>query len=297
MSTLLRTSGLALVFLLVVGCGRAPSVAETPPRHIELEGEHNFRDVGGYETADGRVVKWRQVFRSGDLSHLTDADREVLADLGLKTVVNFLTPEEIHATGGDKLPASTSSDLQPIEGKQAGELANEAQRAIKTADFAKIPVSLNTDIHKLLLDDGKEEYAAFLRAAMDPAKRPLSFHCSHGIHRTGTATALLLSALGVPWETIREDYVLSNTYRAKEIDAQLARIRTMAAKKQGIPEDAVDMTNVEAFFRIRPAYIDGVRDRAVELHGSIEAYLRKELGLTDADFARLQAELLESAAD
>ena len=291
---------LALVCLLgTSACGspREDGAAPQHERHIALEGEHNFRDLGGYRTSDGRLVKWGQLYRSGDLSHLTEDDVATLESLGVKTVVNFLTPQEIRVTGGDQLPAGTRSNLQPIEGKQAGDLALAAQRAIKTGDFDKLPVSLNVDIHKLLLDDGKAEYAAFLRAALDPAKRPLSFHCSHGIHRTGTAAALLLSALGVPWDTVREDYLLSNTYRAEEIDNQLERIRTMQAARQGGAKADVDMANVEAFFRVRPEYIDGVRDRAVELHGSIEAYIRNELGLTEEELGRLRSELLEPASD
>ena len=33
-----------------------------------------MRDLGGYETADGRSLKWGEVFRSGELPHLTDED-------------------------------------------------------------------------------------------------------------------------------------------------------------------------------------------------------------------------------
>ena len=68
--------------VLIVGCDKSAteeSVASTnsPARHIELEGEPNFRDLGGYETTDGRTVKWRTVFRTGELGQLSDADVEV----------------------------------------------------------------------------------------------------------------------------------------------------------------------------------------------------------------------------
>ena len=37
-------------------------------RWLALEGSRNFRDLGGYETADGRAVRWGRMFRSGSLA-------------------------------------------------------------------------------------------------------------------------------------------------------------------------------------------------------------------------------------
>jgi protein-tyrosine phosphatase len=60
--------------------------------------------LGGYETVDGRQVKWGEVFRSGRLPDLSDADVDRLGSLGVRTVVNFLTPAEIEHPGEDRLP-------------------------------------------------------------------------------------------------------------------------------------------------------------------------------------------------
>ena len=62
---------------------------------IALEEVSNFRDLGGYQTTDGRAVKWGELFRSGELPRLSDADVDRLDSLGVRTVVNFLTPAEI----------------------------------------------------------------------------------------------------------------------------------------------------------------------------------------------------------
>lgn len=58
-------------------------------------------------------------------------------------------------------------------------------------------------------------------------------------------------------------------------------------------ESEVDMTNVEAFFVLQPNYIDGTLERAVDRHGSIEAYIREGLGIRDEEIVRLREELLE----
>jgi protein-tyrosine phosphatase len=104
-----------------------------------------------------------------------------------------------------------------------------------------------------------------LREIADPDNRPFVYHCSHGVHRTGTATAILLSALGVPWETIREDYLLSNEYRANEVDRRTNELRLLAADTLLVEPEQVDMTNINAFYILEPEYIDASLDEAVKL--------------------------------
>ena len=293
------------ISLSLSGCGGSAEVAEelvakpvsapapAPVSRISLEGQHNFRDLGGYKTTDGRTVKSGEVFRSGELPHLTDADVEQLEELELQTVVNFLLPEEIEAKGPDRLPDDTTEVHIPISGEESARQTMMVTAAIRAAEFEKIPPEMNPQFHRLLIEEGKSEYAALLRQAADPSNRPLVFHCSHGVHRTGTATAILLSALGVPWETIREDYLLTNEYRQEDVRNELARVRQMAAQKLGVSEEEVDMTNVEAFYVLDGSYIDGSLEAAVEGYGSMDEYLRAGLGLTDEEIERLRAELLE----
>jgi protein-tyrosine phosphatase len=260
---------------------------------VPLEGEPNFRDLGGYRTADWRTVKWGQVYRSGELGGLTDDDVAVLDGIGLRTVVNFLLPEEIEMHGADRLPGATRGVEDPIHSERTAALALRAQESIRTGDFSGMPPELNPEIHRLLLEDGREPYARLLREIADPASRPIAFHCSHGVHRTGTASAILLSALGVPWETVREDYLLSNEYRGEEIARQLERIRKGVAERQGVPPEELDMTNVEAFYRLDGSYIDGTLEQAVADYGSMENYIREGLGLTDGEIQALRDQLLE----
>ena len=262
-------------------------------RHIPLEGQPNFRDIGGYETADGRTVKWGQVYRSGQLPDLTDDDLGRLEAIGLRTVVTFLVPGEIERYGADRLPDDVRELHLPITGERGEQLSLEALTAIKTGDFSAFPADISPELHRLLVNDGREVYAALLRKLADPANLPLAYHCSHGVHRTGTATAIVLSALGVPWETVREDYLLSNLYRAEEIEHELERIRRKVASDRGVDPNDVDMTNVEAFYVLDGSYIDGTLERAIEDYGSMEGYIREGLGLTDEEIAFLRSQLLE----
>src|ERR1700733_12080508 len=69
-------------------------MSDSPPRHLNLAGASNFRDLGGYPARDGRPVRWRRIFRSNHLGHLTAADIEVLRGLGLKSAFDFRGTEE-----------------------------------------------------------------------------------------------------------------------------------------------------------------------------------------------------------
>lgn len=290
---IVATIGL-LAFL--VGCRhsmeKSVETNVTQTRHIALQGQSNFRDIGGYKTIDGHNVKWGQVYRSGELPRLTDEDVAILQKLDLRMVHNFLLEEEIAQRGEDRLPEGTTLVKNPIK-TSADDLVIAVLDARKTGDFSMIPPDLNQEVHRILALDGRDEYASMIRAVIDPANRPFVFHCSLGVHRTGTATAILLSALGVPWETVREDYLLSNTFRAEENEKRIEQLTSEAAKTLGIPPEDVDITNIVAFYILQGEYIDGTLEAIEKEYGSMDNYLKKGLGLSQEELGVLREQLLE----
>ena len=279
--------------IILAGFLVSVSHASNPPVSIILEGQPNFRDLGGYQTSDGRTIKKGLVYRSGELPRLTDEDVQKLDELGIKTVVNFLTLSEIESRGRDRLPKGVSEIPMPMETGNMGELVETIKYARATGDFSEVPPELNAEIHRILVDQGREYYANLLRELASPDSKPLVFHCSHGVHRTGTATAILLSVLGVPWETVRDDYMLSNTYRAEEIERRLGQLRERAAETFLLEPEEVEMTNIEAFYILQPSYIDASLEEAVSQYGSMDNYIREGLGVDDETIQALRDQLLE----
>ena len=279
--------GLLLCHWIPAHCDEPRTSANRP---VTLEGQPNFRDIGSYKTKNGKTVKPGLVYRSGELPRLTDKDLAKLKKLGIKTAVNFLTDAETTTRGKNRLPEGVSEVLQPIESD--GGLVVAVDRARKTADFSKVPPDLNPQFHRILVNDATKQYARLLKEVAE-ADEPIVFHCSHGIHRTGTATAILLWTLGVPWETIREDYLLSNECRKAEIEKRIAQLRQLAAKNQEVRPEEVDMTNINAFYILQGHYIDATRDEILKKYGSIDGYLNKGLGLTKRDIRKLRERLLE----
>jgi protein-tyrosine phosphatase len=138
-----------------------------------------------------------------------------------------------------------------------------------------------------------KEYAALIRQLAKPQNRPLVFHCTAGKDRAGVGAAIVLTLLGVPWETVQEDYLLSNFYRRDANEKDLKSLREDIAKKKGIPQEQVDMTSYEAKFSVKPEYLEAAHKEAISKYGSMESYLRKGLGISDKMISRLRNELLE----
>ena len=93
-------------------------------RHVPLTGQPNFRDLGGYAAGDGRRIKWGAVYRSGELSQLTDDDVGKLGQLGIRTVVDFRSPEEVSARGEGRL---VLSGVVPLFGERRVALSRDTE--------------------------------------------------------------------------------------------------------------------------------------------------------------------------
>lgn len=262
---------------------------QTIPTKISLEGQANFRDLGGYKTDDGRSIKYGMLYRSGTLSKLTDSDITKLEELRIKTVVNFLTEEERQARGEDRLPKGVKTIFLPISGENNE--ANLVLEARQTGDFTEVPKDFNYKIHDLLTGAGEEAYAGLFDVLSKSENYPVVFHCSHGVHRTGTASALVLSALGVKWEVIEKDYMLSNDFRKTEIDHRIEELEKIAAQNPIIEDRKSNSQNIEAFYRLKPEYIEGTKKAVERDYGGFDSYF-KALGIGVSEKQKMQNRLI-----
>src|ERR1700676_1018529 len=185
-----------------------------PARHLNLAGASNFRDLGGYPGRDGRTVRWRQIFRSNHLGHLTEADIGVLRGLGLKNAFDFRGSEERAATTCAIEEIAVHS--LPIEPTVVAALrARVAGGALLSpGDGLKV---MRDSYRNYVRHNTPRFRSLFAHLLEDPA--PLVIHCTAGKDRTGFACALILHALGVPDELIAEDYLLTNRFYRRDPSA------------------------------------------------------------------------------
>jgi protein-tyrosine phosphatase len=267
---------IAVLVAVPAGVGAFASAPVAAPAHtrvLPLQGGRNFRDLGGYRTADGRMVKWGLLYRSGEMHDLTPADYSYLQKRGIRTVCDFRdtaerTREPTLWPAGQK-PKVLSDDytLDVNAMKLPGDPSTWTHEQVVTAMTATYPQ---------LLDQFNGQYARMF-AELLAGDAPLAFHCTAGKDRTGVAAALLLTALGVPRATIVEDYLLSNQHMAP-----------MPAHPTGFwarlsPEAA------HAFAGVDRHYIDAVFAVTDRHPGGTMGYLKDKMGLGAPKIAKLRA--------
>lgn len=278
--------------LLLIACKETNTESEEEyDRHIVLSAQSNMRDLGLYTTNDKQEIKRGLLYRSGTLSACSSSDVEILDSLGIKTVVNFLTEEERQSRGGDNLPEGVKSVFLPISGDNKE--ASSVLKARQTGDFSEVPIELNHNIHALLVEVGKDAYKGLFEVLADAENYPVLFHCSHGVHRTGTATALVFMALDVPWDTIVSDYMLSNSYRLEESNARIQALNELAEKNTDVPDKTKNLKNIEAFYLLDKSYIEGTKEAIENDYGDIKNYL-ESIGVEAAILEKVKANLLSN---
>ncbi len=252
-------------------------------RVLPLEGGRNFRDLGGYTTTDGKRVKWGKVFRSGDMAGLTPADYQYLSKLDIKSVCDLRTKQERSAEPNKWVKTAAISywtrdydisggDLRTILAKGG---TPEQMRETMIASYRQLPMEQAPAYREI-----------FQRLAA--GEIPLAFNCSAGKDRAGTAAALILSALGVPDETVFADYAMSEkVLNSKKIGKESKAMQAFGPMADLPPE------TLQPLMASDPAYIKAAFASIREKHGSVPNYLRDELRITDAQIAKIRSELLE----
>jgi protein-tyrosine phosphatase len=235
-----------------------------PDRIITFDASHNFRDMGGYPLADGRITSWRTLYRADGLQRLTDDDHERLAALGLHTVVDLRTAEELDERG--KLSITRHGDLRFVHLP----IVDSTWRDAGVPDFDADADFLRW-AYREMLRQGRDRFAEAIQLLAEPKALPAVFHCAAGKDRTGLLAALILGSIGVPRELILADYALTAE----------GMVRMLAWARTEFPDMAEAMADTpSAFLAALPEALDTVLDEVCALHGSIRGYVLA-LGVTE----------------
>ncbi len=254
---------------------------------IALDGVPNFRDLGGYLTSDGRIVRHGKVFRSGMLGAATDADLATMASLGIRTVIDLRTQPEVDMFGADRLPNGVS--LVPLSIPSAG-ADPIVEEALRSGRFPYLPDLVS--VNRSYIQDDAVRLGEILELLSEPANLPAVVHCLGGKDRTGVTSALLLTILGVTWSKVREDYLRSNAYYEGTVGDRPSTLSLAMAERLGHVPDFGDEETKREFFVLQPAYIDIVLDEMTKDSRSIAEFVATELRLSDNTVQRLRSELL-----
>lgn len=242
----------------------------------------NFRDLAGIPVADGRRVKAARLLRGGEMSGLSNEDKQILLnEYKLATVVDLRGKDEIKKTP-DELPegvAYINLDIMKEEANQSSSLENmERFTAAEKMD------NYLQNCYRLMVEDkeARQEFRYLVDALLKQQEGALLFHCYAGKDRTGMSAAIILTLLGAIRESINEDYLRTNEMRKEENQRTLALF-----KEQGATQSQLEA--IEMGLLVKPSFIQTAYDVADKVYGSFSNYVYEGIGVTKQEAEQLRA--------
>ena len=254
-------------------------------RVLAIENGVNFRQLGGYQNEAGRSIKWNKLIRSGKLANLSKSDLALLEQLNVKFDVDFRSPEEKHEAP-DLVPSTAEYIFDPVfeidetqSTKQTRDLSNKMKTNPLTGKNEMIRVY--QDIIKK--SHTQKAYRRFFDILLsnDQESDSLLFHCTAGKDRTGMGAIFLMSALDIPEDTIKADYLLTN-----RVAADFQRNVVMDLKLKHEPSAYIQ--SIKALQSVQIAYYNAAMDEIKQIAGSMKQYLHDYLELSDSEVRDLK---------
>jgi protein-tyrosine phosphatase len=244
---------------------------------IRLEGAANFRDLGGYPTAGGSLVRCGMVFRSGHLGALTRADLDALAQLRVAHVFDLRSDQERHEARVEWGGHPVEFHAIPMGNAQMAEGLAAFLKRLVLMDADEAHAMMRSLMEDMVLNEGAQ--LGQLMASLAAGRTPAIVHCTAGKDRTGLASAILLRLLDVPREAIFEDYLKTNAVSAGNLPMALRFLK----------KDVI-----RVLLGVEPGYLEAAFRAMDRRYGSFEGYWREVLGLSADQVEALRAGLVEA---
>jgi hypothetical protein len=250
--------------------GESP-VALGSDNHLDIPGNVNFRDAGGWVRTDGARMRLGRMYRSDDPIRTTAEGRRRVEALGLSAVIDVRQNAQFHRGPGFVEPARTFH--RPLVDKVI-DLDNPPPLS-EPAHIA--------DMYDDMIARSTPQLGEVLDLVADHLQTgPVLVHCVYGKDRTGIVLAMVQAALGMSRDVIVADYFRSHvpTHRRYEW-----------MKTEPLPDDPPIGRAPAYLFNAPAETMEIFLDRVVERHGSLEAWVRS-FPIAPTTIPRLQASLL-----
>ncbi len=195
----------------------------------------NFRELGGYQTSNGKKIKEGYLFRGRALRTNDPSIISSIEDLHIDSIFDFrdsdnrLHEPDISIKGAKYYPCGVleslgeSMDKNPID-------VREIEKTLEGETWTRkdFKAALATYERMYLEMPFSPGYKAMFDALSRHEK--IYVHCTGGKDRTGVACMLILWALGASKRTILHDYRLSNKCRRERNIWRIKRVLQMSKK-------------------------------------------------------------------
>ena len=253
----------------------------------------NIRDIGGFETNDGKRIVYGKLFRSGKLYKLNNNSKNAIKNLNLSYVIDLRIDTECNEKPDTKIDGvkylhypllCTATPAITAEKSMRLTIQKESKRIKKefgTADNYMVEMYKRV----LLNTDSKETLKKILNVVLE-SNGGVLWHCNGGKDRAGLVSMLIEGLLGAPEETIIEDYVISHKYQRKKLFWSNFGL-SIAFLGTEFKHVIVNMLSA------KPTYIIKTLEFINTTYGSIENYAKAELGIDDKFIKDLKNKYLE----
>lgn len=285
---------LLIPVLLLAGCSHAKNLVTEEGQTLNMRSISNARELGGYQTIDGKTVRKGVLLRTGALTDISQEDAEALIErYNLAAIIDLRAGYELEEDPEPVVSGVAQYNFRIMDEQMM------AQRAAGIADLLTDPnadpvkrmtaileagvISDQMYVEFLQGQTGKAGFRDFFRVLLEtPEGSSVLWHCTNGKDRTGVAAMLLLGVLNVDEETIMDDFMLTNAFFTEEISAMREQLSQYIKDEAMLDELLVTGRGVYA------PYMRNAIDYIKENYGDIPSYVKTELGLTDEDIAKLQ---------
>ena len=268
---------------------------------IPVNGIINARDLGGYIMQDGRRLRDGMLIRSAHLADASDEDLQYLSSIPIYKVIDFRKDIEMNGKTDRMVPGAEYIRLEiDASGKIVSQATEDEKRLFtgnKQFDVKKFMVmaAFNPMAQKIaqqmypnLTNDPecRKQFKQFFRLILDTANGAILYHCTQGKDRTGFASALILAALGADRDTIVADFDATNRVYEEDVRQCCQNVLLMGGKEN-------EIATVKSFLGANTDNFIKALESIDKEFGSMEAYLKGPIGLTDQDILTLRERYLE----
>ena len=257
---------------------------------IGLTSAHNARQLGGYQIGNQRI-KENLLLRTAKISGLSEEDSMLLCDkYKVQCIYDFRGKEE-SISAPDVIPGkarylSLALSFTEDDHKTDAKFENEEQMIGMLLQYADHPSvqAMCTSMYDLIFfeESSQEVYRQFFADLLivDPKEGAVLWHCTQGKDRAGSASAMLLAALGADRELIMTDFILSKDY----YDPMVSRIKTETESQKRV---------INTLISANPEIFEATLDKVDAKYGSLRKYLTECIGVTPEMMEVLRNRYLE----
>ena len=254
----------------------------------------NLRELGGYETNDGLVVRYGLFFRCGRMNELTAEEHDIYRDLQLKMIVDLRRDDEV---ADSPTPLFGDEHNLHISVSNPDNAFAEAAAKAHEPDAETLILADAVRYYREVVTHDLHRYIPVFDQIFDVDNLPLLFHCTAGKDRTGFVAAAILKFLGVPDETVFADYLLTNELMGKRTEERLKIWAQRISKEKGIPVTEIDGEALNALRILMLTHADMLQatfDAIDESFGSWDEMRRQGLQISDERMEMFRSFVLET---